>query len=87
MTLRRTKTRFHHTLIVFPRGVVDIRQFEKAKGQPQRIVQTIPLQLAPPSEDRQLAEMKEISKLVANYLVEARSDSLCGAFFCNVLTR
>jgi hypothetical protein len=35
---------------------------------------------------RQLAE-KNPGKLVANYLVEARSDSLCGALFCNVLTR
>jgi hypothetical protein len=40
------------------------------------------------SPEVQLARIEKTpGKLYPNYLVEARSDSLCGAFFCNVLTR
>jgi len=55
------------------------------RGQPAKVIHLC--RLAPFSKDSQLAGMRNSRQAVFNYLVEARSDSLCGALFCNVLTK
>jgi len=39
------------------------------------------------AEDNSLPRHEESRQAVPDYLVDARSDSLCGALFCNVFTR